>query len=44
MLASTGAVVKTLDRGACTGCHEKREDHFPDAPTCTSCHLFDPTK
>ncbi len=44
MLASTGKVVQALDRGACTSCHQKREEHFPDSSTCTSCHLFTPTR
>ncbi len=31
-------------RTPCLTCHTDRKDHFPDAPSCTSCHLFGPTK
>lgn len=31
-------------RSACLGCHQDRKSHFPDAPTCASCHLFRPTR
>jgi hypothetical protein len=25
-------------------CHVERKNHFPDAPTCYSCHLFQKTR
>ncbi|MEO6600942.1 MAG: hypothetical protein ABIQ16_13770 [Polyangiaceae bacterium] len=28
-------------RAPCLACHADRKDHFPDAPRCASCHLFD---
>jgi hypothetical protein len=30
----------TPQRASCLGCHQDRTQHFPDAPTCASCHLF----
>jgi len=27
-------------RTPCLTCHKDRKDHFPDAPSCASCHLF----
>jgi hypothetical protein len=27
-------------REGCLGCHTDRKQHFPDAPSCSSCHLF----
>jgi hypothetical protein len=31
-------------RIACLTCHTNRKSHFPDAPRCSSCHLFEPTR
>jgi hypothetical protein len=31
-------------RAPCLTCHADKKSHFPDAPSCTSCHLFGPTK
>jgi hypothetical protein len=31
-------------RASCLGCHQDRKSHFPDAPSCASCHLFRPTR
>lgn len=31
-------------RAMCTTCHQDRKNHFPDAPSCGSCHLFGPTR
>ncbi len=31
-------------RAPCLTCHTDRTEHFPTAPSCTSCHLFGPTK
>jgi len=31
----------TLLREACLSCHADRKTHFPDAPRCANCHLFD---
>jgi hypothetical protein len=31
-------------RVPCLGCHTDRKDHFPNAPSCASCHLFQPTR
>lgn len=31
-------------RTACLSCHTARKNHFPDAPRCSSCHLFTKTK
>lgn len=28
----------------CLGCHTDRKQHFPEAPSCASCHLFGPTR
>jgi hypothetical protein len=28
-------------RATCLSCHADRQGHFPDAPRCTSCHLFE---
>ncbi|HVW29637.1 MAG TPA: hypothetical protein VHC69_29945 [Polyangiaceae bacterium] len=28
-------------RAPCLACHTDRKDHFPDAPRCASCHLFE---
>jgi hypothetical protein len=27
-------------RDGCLSCHQDRKQHFPDAPSCSSCHLF----
>lgn len=44
LLASTGKAAQVLDRQACGRCHEDKQAHFPDAPSCTNCHLFNPTR
>ena len=31
----------SLARDACLSCHADKKTHFPDAPRCASCHLFD---
>jgi hypothetical protein len=31
-------------RTGCLNCHTDRKNHFPNAPNCTSCHLFGPTR
>lgn len=31
-------------RAGCLSCHQDRQQHFPDAPSCASCHLFGPTR
>lgn len=31
------------NRDVCLSCHADRKQHFPDAPSCTSCHLFTKT-
>lgn len=31
-------------RDSCLACHTDRRNHFPDAPSCASCHLFGPTR
>jgi hypothetical protein len=31
-------------RDGCLSCHTDRRAHFPDAPSCASCHLFGPTR
>lgn len=30
-----------LSRDVCLTCHADRKSHFPDAPRCANCHLFD---
>lgn len=27
-------------KAGCLGCHQDRKQHFPDAPSCSTCHLF----
>jgi hypothetical protein len=34
----------SLARDACLSCHTDRKTHFPDAPRCASCHLFESGK
>ena len=34
----------TLARETCLTCHTDRKGHFPDAPRCANCHLFDTRK
>ena len=31
-------------RSDCMNCHKDRTNHFPTAPSCTSCHLFGATR
>jgi hypothetical protein len=31
-------------RQACLQCHQNKTQHFPDAPVCSSCHLFTKTQ
>jgi hypothetical protein len=31
-------------RAMCVSCHQNRKEHFPDSPSCGSCHLFGPTR
>jgi hypothetical protein len=38
-----GAPPGSLKDG-CLGCHADRKQHFPEAPSCASCHLFGPTR
>jgi hypothetical protein len=39
-----GEAKAEMARVACLTCHTDRQAHFPDAPRCSSCHLFDQTK
>ena len=32
--------VASAKHDGCLSCHADRKQHFPDAPSCASCHLF----
>jgi hypothetical protein len=36
--------VQATYRAPCLSCHTDRRNHFPEAPSCVSCHLFGPTR
>jgi len=35
-----GEATPTAARAGCLTCHADRKDHFPEAPRCANCHLF----
>lgn len=39
-----GEAAPSADRTRCDGCHANKTNHFPDAPRCTNCHLFNHSK